>query len=768
MTTEQTAGRRPSQALSQEQRLLEAVCQAVIATDVDGVVQHWNRTAEELCGWSAEEAVGRCILDLTLPAATREKTAELLAEVLAGRAWTGDLVVRRRDGSDFIALVTGGPLLDESGQVCGVVAVCSDITERVRAESSARRMATAVACMGDAVVTSSPDGVIQSWNAAAEHLYGWSAGEAIGRHSSLLAPPGGETAFAVQSEGLRRGETTRGEILRWRRDGTTVMVSRTVSPVLDADGRFIGACSIARDATEQLAWQRALSHAALHDDLTGLPNRTLLTDRLNQLVAAAQATSSPLALLYVDLDAFKDVNEAEGHSLGDRVLVEVARRLQAVVGPADTVSRFGGDEFVLLVPGADEVAAAAVAEQVLAAVREPLELDGQRLHLSTSIGVACTPQVEGDALLRAADAAVYDAKARGRGQASVFVGELSQQAEERLVLSGELREALAEDALHLVYQPIVAVDSGQLIGLEALLRWDHPRLGSVPPHTFVVVAERTGLGRALDAWVLEHACAEFADLRSRGVVPVDCYLGVNVTASNVVDPGFPEAIEAAVTRAGLPATALVLEVTETAVMNDLELGVRMLTHVVELGVRIAIDDFGTGWSSLTYVRALPASMIKLDRSFVAHLHEDDADLAIAASVIELGRATRMSVVAEGVETADQLAVLRRLGCAAAQGYLWHAGVRAEQLAAALAAVATVAEAVVEAPVLRAPRRRLEVGPEHGLIRLWELHGEGASFATIAAALNREGFQAPSGLRWHGKTIARVVAEPSLSSYDDEG
>lgn len=765
MTTEKAAARRALAQPDLAGRLLDAVGQAIIATDADGVVLQWNRAAEDLYGWAAEEAVGRPLLELTPCSASPEQAVQIMATLRRGLPWSGDVPVRRRDGREIIALVTHRPLLDDTGAVVGGVGVSTDITERVQEELAARRMEAVVACMGDAVTTSSPEGLILTWNDAAQQLYGWSAQEAVGQHTSLLVPPGGEGAFAARGARLRRGETLRGEVERARRDGTTVVVSLTSSPVFDRDGRFVGTSSISRDATEQQAWQRALSHSALHDDLTGLPNRTLLADRLEQLVAASQRTGAPLSVLHIDLDGFRDVNEEQGHALGDRVLVEVTHRLQAAVGAGDTLSRFGGDAFVVLLPGSDAAAAAALAERLLEAVRAPLELDGHRLHLSTSVGVATAPPVDGDDLLRAADAAVHDAKSRGRGQASTFAEERSQQAEERLVLSGELRHALAADALHLVYQPIVAVDSGALLGLEALLRWEHPEHGSIPPNTFVAVAEKTGMDGQLDAWVLRHACRDFAQLRMRGHVPDDSYLGVNVTPANVVHADFQTAMEAALRDAGLPASALVLEVTETAVMNDLELGVRMLTHLADAGVRIAIDDFGIGWSSLANVRDLPASIIKLDRSFVARVHEDDADLAIAASVIDLGRATRMTVVAEGVETQEQLAVLRRLGCAAAQGYLWHAAVRAQELPAALAQVAAVS---VTAPVAaRAARERLDVGPEHGLVRLWELHGDGASLATIAAALNSEGFRAPTGNRWHGKTVARVVAEPSLStSYGD--
>ena len=748
-------------------RLLEAVGQAVIATDAAGCVLYWNRAAEELYGWTSDQAVGRSIMELTPSRTSLEQAEQITTALRAGLSWTGDFPVQRRDGTTFTALVTNRPILGPDGSVVGIIGVSTDITERVAAELEARRMAAVIACASDAILTANPEGVILSWSAGAERLYGWTSEQAVRQHVSLIVPDERLEELGDVMDRVRSGEAVRElATVRNRRDGRLVEVALTLSPVLDRDGNFIGASSVARDATERRAWERALERAALYDALTGLPNRTLLADRLAQLCAGLEP-ADPLAVLFVDLDAFQDVNDSAGHVLGDRVLVEVADRLRDAVRPTATVGRFGGDEFVVLLPDADDAAAGAAATALLEAVRRPFELEGRRLHLSASIGIATAPQVEPTHLLRAADAAVYDAKARGRAQVSTYVGELSRQAEQRLSLSGELRDALEADALHLVYQPVMNLASGAVLGVEALLRWDSPERGMVPPSEFVAVAEKTGLARELDDWVLRRSCLEFARLVATGSVPADAYLGVNVTAANVGDASFPDAVRSALRVSGLPAQSLVLEVSETGVMNDIDLGVRMLTGLCDIGVRIAIDDFGTGWSSLVYVKRLPASILKLDQSFVARLHEDDADLAIAASVMELGRSTRMTVVAEGVETHAQLDVLRKLGCEAAQGYLWHRPVRVAEVPAALdTAVLAAQEAILRQSAPRAARRALVVGPEHGLERLWELHGEGASMSTIAAALNSEGYRTPSGQRWHGKTVGRVLGEPALASRLD--
>ncbi|GAC1441401.1 MAG: hypothetical protein NVSMB55_09040 [Mycobacteriales bacterium] len=521
---------------------------------------------------------------------------------------------------------------------------------------------------------------------------------------------------------------------------------------------------ITRRAREE-TFIRILKTEATHDPLTGLPNRALLTDRLAEAVTAATRDGTPLAVLFVDLDAFKDINDGSGHLLGDKVLVEVAARLRSAVRDGDTVARFGGDEFVVLLPQTDVAASAYIADRLLAGVLEPLEVDGRRLHVSASIGVAVSPPVAADALLRSADAAVYYAKSHGRAQVRMFVGELSERAEERARLSSDLQTGLHHDELNLIYQPVVDLASGHILGLEALARWQHPDRGEVLPDVFVKVAEETGLARRLDAWVLRRACTDMAELRRAGAVPANSYVAVNITAPSVSDQAFADVVQQVLSETELPTTALVVEVTETGVMADVDAGMRTLTALRALGVGVAIDDFGIGWSSLSYLKRLPANIVKLDRSFVARLHEDDEDLAIAASVIGLGQATGMTVVAEGVETPAQLAVLRQLRCSAGQGYLWHRGVPATEVAQAVRKTQQASQDVEPAPI-RLPRRqssKQRVGVEHGLGRLYELSEQGASMATIAAGLNRDGYRTVRGLRWHAKAVAAVLGGRALDA-----
>jgi diguanylate cyclase (GGDEF)-like protein/PAS domain S-box-containing protein len=746
--------------------LLDAVGQAVVATDVAGVIRYWNRAAEALYGWTAQQAVGRPVGELIVPEASQEVANEIMLALRAGLPWSGDFPVRRRDGSSFYALVSNTPLHGPDGQVEGIIGVSTDISARREAELQGRRLAALVDSTGDAVVLKSLDGTIVSWNRAAEHLYGWTADEAVGQHVSLISAGDREDETRHILAEVARGETVHDvETQRRRRDGTLVEVSVTVSPVYDESGAVTAASTIARDITERRAMQRALERAALHDSLTDLPNRTLLTDRLEQASAICDRDGQPLALLFIDLDDFKSVNDGAGHVLGDALLVHVARLLVANVRPGDTVARFGGDEFVVLCPGAGRVKALEIAERLLAAVRAPFDCDGRRLYVSASIGLALSPPSPAGTLLQRADASVYDAKARGRGQVVEYVSTLSEQAEQRLVLSGDLREALADGDLRLEYQPIIDLASGAVLGVEALVRWDHPVHGPIPPNVFVPVAEQTGFARELDGWVARQACAEFAALRRDGVVGPDVYVSVNVAADTVVDRSFEDAVLEALHDAGLPPTTLVVEVTETGMVADLDAAVQTLTALTVHGIRVAIDDFGTGWSSLTYVRRLPASILKLDRTFVARVHQDSDDLAIAASVIDLGRATGLTVVAEGVEVQEQLDVLRRLRCAAGQGWLWHRSVRSSELAEALAGLSRrVVDSAAEAPV-PVVRQSAAVLREHGLERLQSLHAEGASLATVAAALNKEGFRTPAGQRWHARSVARVVASTALHQLD---
>ena len=739
--------------------LLAAVGQAVIATDPAGTVLYWNRAAEELYGWTAVETLGRSVLELTPSTQTDVQAGELMALLAAGENWTGDFVVRDRAGREFPVLVSDTPVLGPDGGLRAIIGVSTDITERKRAEDEMRRYSAIVESTGDAVFGVSLTGEITDWNPAAERLYGYSQEEAVGRHKSMLAPPNRHDEVASVLAAAARGETTHGlDTVRQHKSGASIEVSLTVSPVRDVAGR-VAACSvIARDISERLAMQREIEHKALHDTLTGLPNRALARDRLNQSLARAARDQTPVSVMFLDLDHFKTINDGAGHSVGDLVLLEVARRLAAAIRPVDSVARFGGDEFVVVCEGADETTAQDVAARILAALAEPIVVDDRTLYITGSIGIASAPPLDAEELLSHADEAMYVAKARGRARAQVFDSAMAAVAHEQLVLSNELRHALEQDELQVHYQPIVDLESAQLVGVEALCRWQHPTLGWVPPDRFVQLAEETGLIASLDRWMLRRATRDARTLIDRNVLGPNARVSVNISARNVGDCGLEAAVRESVADAEIPYGHLALEVTETGVMADPDSAIRVLGSLQKLGVKVQLDDFGTGYSSLAYLRRLPVSTLKIDRSFVNDMIDEPDALAIVVAIVDLARSVHLSTIAEGIETQEQLAILRRIGCGSGQGYLWSPAVPLHELLKLFTGDRRVRLIAAAAAPAQRRRRAPEVTAEHGLARLLQLHHSGASLASVAAALNAQGFRTPTGRLWHRTAVARVIAE----------
>jgi diguanylate cyclase (GGDEF)-like protein/PAS domain S-box-containing protein len=741
--------------------LLDAVGQSVIATDLTGEIIYWNRPAELMYGWSADEAIGRAIIDLLPSRHSAERAAGLLTLLTEGVGWTKDLTMQHRDGHEFPALVTATPVLDADGVLIGTISVATDISERKQAEDVMRHLSAIVESSGDSVIGKLVTGEIVSWNRAAEDLFGYPAGEAIGQHISLLAPEDKADELRAILAQVAAGHIVRGlETVRRRRDGTTVEVSLTISPTFKPDGEVAGASVIARDITERRAMEDAIEHNALHDALTGLPNRALLADRLSQALVTADREDRPVAVLFLDLDQFKTINDAAGHAVGDQVLVEVARRLQSALRAGDTVARFAGDTFVIVCNDSNENTAEQVAARLQDSLVDPIAVDGPPMYVTASVGIAVSPPMDSDALLSHADAAMYDAKARGRSRSRVFDVAMAQNAQDRLQMSNDLSQALQQGALELWYQPIVDLTTGEMLGVEALCRWNHPELGMVPPTNFVAVAESTGLVRELDEWVLHRACQDARVLSDQGVLGADGYVGVNVSAQNVADVGLRECIRSAVREAGIRYDRLALEVTETGMMTEPEGARRVFDELRSLGVAIALDDFGTGYSSLTYLHRFPVTTLKIDQTFVRHITENRDDLAIVVSIIDLARSAQLETVAEGVETLDQLELLRKMGCRAGQGYLWSPAVPRDRLIAIVGELPDgrfrLADGTKSSTRHHPPA--FEVTIEHGLKQLMDMHFVGASLDTIAANLNKTGFRTPSGLRWHRSTVARVVAD----------
>ena len=508
-----------------------------------------------------------------------------------------------------------------------------------------------------------------------------------------------------------------------------------------------GAVVMHVDVTDMHQAQEALSHQALHDGLTGLPNRLLLADRLTQALSDASRRATQVAVAFLDLDHFKRVNDSLGHPSGDRLLQQVAARLTSQLRAGDTLARFSGDEFVVVWRDLTDAGQGEVLSRRLsAALAAPFDVGDATVAVSASIGVAVgsSPQ-SADELLLAADSAMYDAKDRGRARVRVFSSELQHEAAERLTIEVGLRKAIVRNELVVHYQPVVDLQSGRPVAVEALVRWQHPTRGLVPPDSFIPVAESSGLIIPLGRWVLDRACRDAAAWTGE---LADLDVAVNLSVRQLTQPDVLMQVRQALAESGLSADRLMLEVTESAVMEDAEAARIALDALTGLGVRVAIDDFGTGYSSLLYLRRYPINALKVDRAFVSGIGMSGDDTAIVNSVVSLAHAVGATSIAEGVETTEQFAALREIGCRQAQGYLFSRPVPLDKLPAALLACleqqspATSAAAVPVRPDTTS--------------RIFELHAQGASLHTIAAALNREGAPHPQQLRWHSRSVARVI------------
>ncbi len=576
------------------------------------------------------------------------------------------------DGSVHWLWSKGRFYFDETGEPYRVAGIQVDITGRRRDLEAISRLAAIVDSSEDAIIGLTLSGIVTSWNRGAERLFGYTAEEMTTQPILNLTVAEHHDQDTRVLAKVATGETEPPFEAPWRRkDGTVIDVALTMSPLRDTDGQVSGVSTIARDIGERKRMEATLQHQALHDALTGLPNRTLLADRMTHALAGARRHGKGFTVLFLDLDQFKVLNDASGHAAGDQALVEVAHRLTAAVGLEDTVARFGGDEFVVLCEAGGLTTGQQVADRLHQALKDPIQIESGAHVLSASIGIAVAggTSTAGD-LLRDADAAMYRAKESGRSRTQVFDAQIRDRASARFEATTALRRALAQDELLVHYQPIVSLSDERLLGFEALARWQHPERGLLGPGDFIPDAEETGLIVPLGESVLRMALQQAAGWVAGAGPRTLLGMSVNVSARQLDEKDLPQVIAAALRTSGFPAESLALEVTETVVMNDVLRSVESLHALRATGVQVSIDDFGTGYSSLNYLKRLPVTTLKIDREFVGGLGGDPHDSAIVAAIIALARALDLRVIAEGVETRRQMDELRRLGCEAAQGYLW--------------------------------------------------------------------------------------------------
>ncbi|MFI5605720.1 EAL domain-containing protein [Amycolatopsis sp. NPDC051903] len=641
-------------ALKSQAAVVSHVSDAIVATTLDGVVTSWNPAAETVYGWPAGEAVGRPAREV------------LGADLDPGEVRRAGGVVRQthhhRGGAALLIRVSAAEMND------GYVLVCADETARRRAEQHYR---TVVAALDEGVLVVGPDGLIESVNPAASRILGAAPEDLIGVPCTTLVLFD-ESGHRIPEDELpsistrRTGIPQNGLVLRLRRpDGRDVWVSLTSRLLNTEDPAGVSVVTSFTDITERRAISARLAHDATHDPLTRLANRTLVLDRLDR-----RGRTKPTTVLFLDLDKFKVINDSLGHSVGDQVLRIVGERLRRATASTDVVGRFGGDEFVVVTRATTgEAEVRALAGHLRSVLAEPISVHGRELHVDASIGIVLVgpgDQRSAEDLLRDADVAMYQAKALGRGRYEFFDVALRERMQRRLRMEQDLRNAVHSGQLWPAYQPVVDLHSGEMVGVEALLRWTHPKHGAISPGEFIPLAEESELINELGKLVLRDTTREVA--QQRAASGLDLSLKVNLSVRQLEDPQLVPAVRDALATTGLPPGALCLEVTESALMRDETAAGEVLAALRSLGVLLAIDDFGTGYSSLAQLRRLTLDTLKIDRSFITGIAESRDAAAIVASIIAMAHAVGLTVVAEGVESAEELSLLRELGCDQAQGY----------------------------------------------------------------------------------------------------
>jgi diguanylate cyclase (GGDEF)-like protein/PAS domain S-box-containing protein len=619
-------------------------------------------------------------LDLSLPDSQGVETFDKLALAMPGVPTL--IIAGAKDvGVALDALRHGAKdyLLEDRLDRDSFVRAIRNMAERKTAEemlfTEKERAQVTLDSIGDAVLSTNLQGKVTYLNVVAEKITGWTREEATGKDI--------DEVFVIIDGGTRepcanplRSAITKNRTVGLtpnciliRRDGAEFAIEDSAAPIHDQHGLVTGAVIVFHDVSVARALGAEMSHLAQHDILTNLPNRTLLQDRLTQAIATASRNDSRIAVLFLDLDGFKHINDSLGHGTGDRLLHLVAKRLLAAVRTSDTVSRMGGDEFVILLSEVAHAGDAGVkAGKILSALSAPFEIEQNTLRVTASIGVTTYPEdgQSAELLIRNADLAMYQAKEKGRSNYQFFEKGMNVRAVERQSIEGDLRYALERDEFVMHYQPKIDLKTGAITGVEALVRWQHPERGLVGPLQFISIAEDCGLMLPIGKWVLRESCRQAKAWQDAGLPPIE--IAVNVSSVEFRNDEFLEGISKILKETGLEARYLELELTETVLMQHAEFSVPLLQKLKVMGVRLAIDDFGTGYSSLSYLRQFPIDTLKVDQSFIHEINAETDEATIISAVINMGCRMRHRVIAEGVETAEQLAFLRAHGCDEGQGY----------------------------------------------------------------------------------------------------
>lgn len=643
-----------------------------ISWDIDFICTEWNKSAENIFGYRADEAVGRKATKLIVTADLSDEIYtlyQLLLEQKGGEYTTLENVTKK--GDSITCEWHNTPLVDANGSVTGVTSLIQDITNRKKSEEKLKLAASVFSHAREGIVITDASGSIIDVNDTFTDITGYSREEVLGQDPSILQSPGRQSPafYANMWQTIKTSDYWEGEVWNRRKNGETYIAALTISTVNDGAGKVSHYVRHFSDITRQKEHQDQLEQMANFDALTKLPNRTLLADRLNQAILESQRHHNSIAVVFLDLDDFKVVNDIHGHDIGDELLIALSQRMKEALRDGDTLARIGGDEFVAVLPNlAKAEDCQLVLDRLLFAASEPVSIRELVLTVSGSIGVTVYPKdgADSDILIRHADQAMYVAKKEGKNRYHLFDTAHDDAANIQRVGLSNIRRALDRGEFVLYYQPKVNMPTGDVVGVEALIRWQHPVLGLVPPLDFLPIIEGHALSLAVGEWVIDTALSQISHWQSEGLtLPVS----VNISAYQLQQTDFVARLE--VLLAGhrdVSPGRLELEVLESGALTDIN-SVSMTMHACkDLGVDFALDDFGTGYSSLTHLRRLPACLIKIDQSFVRDMLEDPDDLAIVKGVISLAKSFKRHVIAEGVETIEHGTALLELGCELAQGY----------------------------------------------------------------------------------------------------
>jgi diguanylate cyclase (GGDEF)-like protein/PAS domain S-box-containing protein len=684
-----TLRKRSEEQLKLQSAALEAAAHAIVITDCDGKIVWLNKAFTALTGYSKEEVLGKNPRLLKPGEHSELYYAKLWSTISLGKVWQGELVNKRKDGTTYIEEMTITPVSQGVGNAAYThfVAIRQDVTKRKlleeRLQNNENKYRALFEQSADANWLMNEKGFLDC-NPAALQMFGYSTGTEMVHPADISPPnqPDGIPSRVAAEQKMAAAFLNGRERFEWlhqRKNGSTFPAEVCLT-ALTLSGQPTLLATV-RDITDRKVAEERVQYLAYYDALTGLPNRTLLQDRLAKALASARRRKDKLALLFLDLDRFKDINDSLGHSVGDLLLQKVGERLKTWGREQDTVARLGGDEFLIMVTGIKDATDAAVAgERLMDAMTAEIVIQGHSFSINCSLGISVFPEhgADGETLIKNADVAMYSAKDNGRNNFRFFTEEMNARVVERLTLENSLRLALEKEQLFLVYQPQMDIATGKITGMETLLRWQHPDLGLVLPDKFIRIAENSGLIVPIGEWVLRMACRQARKWQDEGLPAVS--VAVNVSAVQFRQEGFCELIGRVLRETGLAPQYLELELTESLLLANPEVMLSVIQELKAMGLTLAIDDFGTGYSSFSYLRQFRVNKFKIDRSFIRDVAVNPDDAAITAAIISMAKSLRLKVIAEGVETEAQMSFLRAHQCDEIQGYYFSRPLSPEQAA----------------------------------------------------------------------------------------